>query len=272
MAMGLHDDATLNISTGHVHLAPVGTPYPADPTNPGGAWVEVGHTSASEIVSIKSTGGDKTTLATLQSKALRESISPKVTTYGFQLGQFDLASLQLYYGTTGTVDGSGLAAGLLGIPDDATPAEKALLIVVIDPSSGNFGWYAPRASIVGGDDISLADSTALSFLPIQVTPLNYLTYKRVYALPIAVDAPVVPVTDTPVSPTSGAAGTVVTITGTFAEVTGVKFGTTNAGMFVKVSATEVRATVPTGISTGSQAITVINTVGASTPARAFTVS
>src|SRR5664279_3325242 len=118
MAMGLHPDATLNISTGHVYLAPVGTQFPSDVLAPASPWVEVGHTSASEIVSIKSTGGDKTTLATLQSKALRESISPKITTYGFQLGQFDLASLQLYYGAgTTAIEGSGLAAGLLGSPD-----------------------------------------------------------------------------------------------------------------------------------------------------------
>jgi len=182
--MALHDDATLNIGSGHLYLAVTGTAYPADVTDPEVAWVEVGHTSASEVLTITSTGGDVTTLATLQAATLRTSTTAKSTTFGVTLMQFDIDSLKLYYGSNATVPVSGVATGLLGIPDDPTPTEKAMLFVVFD-GEVPFGWYAPKAEVIGGDDISLADSTALSGLPIKITPLNYLGASvKSYVLPV----------------------------------------------------------------------------------------
>ena len=274
MAMGLHDDATLNINTGYVYLAPVGTAFPGDPADPESyGWLKVGHTSADEIVTIASEGGEKTTLATLQSKALRVSTSAKTTTYGFQLGQFDLDSLQTYYGTTAAVEASGVAAGLLGIPDDPTPAEKAMLILVWDGAKP-FGWYAPKASVIGGDDISLADTTALSFMPIEVTPLNYLgATKKVYVLPISVSALAIP-NATAVSPTSAAAAATVTITAaspSFYQVTDVKFGATSTPLFKVISPVEIKAVVPgAALTTGAANITVINPAGTDASAVTFT--
>lgn len=182
--MALHDDATLNIGNGHLYLAPVGTVYPVDVAAPEVAWVEVGHTSADEVLTITSEGGETTILATLQAKTLRTTTSPKSTTYGVTLMQFDVDSLKLYYGANAVVEPAGLAVGLLGIPDDPTPTSKAFLFVVFD-GEVPFGWYSPKAEIIGGDDISLADSTALSGLPINITPLNYLgSTKKAYVLPV----------------------------------------------------------------------------------------
>lgn len=74
---------------------------------------------------------------------------------------------------------------------------------------------------------------------------------------------------TSVSPTTGPAGTVVTITGTnLRAVTGVKFGTTDSVADVD-SDTTVKTVVPAGGATGSQPITAINPGGASTPGTAF---
>lgn len=183
--MTLHDDTTLNIGGGHLYLAAVGTVVPTDFATPGVGWTDVGHTAADTILTISSTGGDVTTLATLQSKTLRTSTSPRVTTYGVTLMQFDVESLKLYYGSNATVAGVGTpGAGLLGVPDDPSPTQSAFLFVVFD-GEVPFGWYAPKSEIIGGDDISLADATALSGLPIKLTPLNHLgATVKTYVIPI----------------------------------------------------------------------------------------
>ncbi|UOQ52318.1 FG-GAP-like repeat-containing protein [Hymenobacter cellulosivorans] len=72
------------------------------------------------------------------------------------------------------------------------------------------------------------------------------------------------------SPASGAAGTVVTITGTgFTGATGVTFNGV-AAAFTVVSATQITATVPTTATTGL--VTVTGPSGTSTSAQPFTVS
>ncbi|MDZ7361895.1 MAG: T9SS type A sorting domain-containing protein [candidate division KSB1 bacterium] len=62
------------------------------------------------------------------------------------------------------------------------------------------------------------------------------------------------------SPASGSAGTEVTITGSyFAEVTGVTFNGTPAASFIIDNATQIRAVVPSGATTGK--IAAINAIG-----------
>ena|SRR5690242_9267822 len=78
---------------------------------------------------------------------------------------------------------------------------------------------------------------------------------------------------TSASPTTGPVGTPVTITGTnFVGITSVKFGATNAGLFDVVSDTQIKATVPVGIATGSQQIKVTNAAGDDSSLVAFTVT
>lgn len=81
---------------------------------------------------------------------------------------------------------------------------------------------------------------------------------------------------TTVAPTSGAAGTMVTVTGTgfnsVVPTTGVKFGTTNATLFVVDSPTQIRAIVPAGASTGSNPVLVTTAAGADTTPVAFSKS
>lgn len=68
---------------------------------------------------------------------------------------------------------------------------------------------------------------------------------------------------TAATPTSQGAGQSVTITGTgFTAATGVKFGATNATLFIVDSDTQIRATLPPG-SAGTANITVINAAGTS---------
>ena len=273
MVMGLHDDATLNVTTGDVWIHAVGTAFPGDISNPAGSgWTRIGHTSVDEVLSVSSEGGETTVLSTLQSKSLRTKKSPKTTTYSITVMQWDLYTLQLYYGTQDPVEASGIAAGLLGVPDDPTPLQKAVIIVVWDGDTP-FAWYAPKADVIGGDDPSLTDTTSLSGLQINITPLNYNgSVKKVYVLPIVTDALAIP-DATAASPTSGAAGTVITITGTgFYGVTDVKFGANSAGMFTVVSPVQIKATVPTAGSAGAANITVINAAGTDGSAVTFTKS
>lgn len=77
-------------------------------------------------------------------------------------------------------------------------------------------------------------------------------------------------TITSFSPTSGAVGTAVTITGTnFTGATTVRFNGTNA-TFTVVSATSITTTVPTGATTG--VVTVITSAGTATSSTSFTVT
>lgn len=92
-------------------------------------------------------------------------------------------------------------------------------------------------------------------------------------LPIANPSTVQPLaTITSVSPTSGPAGTEVTVTGTrMKSVTLFKFGASNA-VVVPVDATHAKTVVPAAGAAGSQPITAINPAGTSTPSTAFTKS
>ena len=78
-----------------------------------------------------------------------------------------------------------------------------------------------------------------------------------------------PAAITTATPASQGAGQVVTITGSrFSGATAVKFGATNAPLFIVDSDTQIRATLPVG-SAGTANITVINAAGTSN-AQAYT--
>jgi hypothetical protein len=179
----LYDDTTLVPSTGHFYTGPVGTPYDEDGGTP---WVEIGHTSADEIFAMTSEGGDKTTLATLQSSALRTTTTPRIDKITFSLHQFDTAALKLYFGSNAAVKADGhVAEGLLGVPRDPVPTEVSFLVVLKDGES-TFALYAPKAEITRGDDLSIGDTSTLAALPLEVTPLTFNgADEDYYVLPIA---------------------------------------------------------------------------------------
>ena len=75
---------------------------------------------------------------------------------------------------------------------------------------------------------------------------------------------------TSLKPTSGSAGTVVTVTGTgFGGATAVRFNGKAAKTFSVASATKIKATVPAGATTGK--VTVTTPGGTATSAAKFTV-
>lgn len=164
--MAVNDNATLVIGSGNYLIAPVSTAIPLDLTAPDAPWAKVGHTSLEDVFNISSEGGEATVLGTLQNKNLRTRYSPRSETMTFTLQQFDADSLKLYFGSNMVDD----ADGFLGVPENPTPAEHAFLAVFID-GSNVFAFYAPKAEVFRGDDMSLSDTESLAGLPLNVKPL-----------------------------------------------------------------------------------------------------
>ena len=183
--MAYNSGATLIPDSGNYFTAPVGTAAPADLSSVSAPWVNVGHTSLEDILSISSEGGEKTVLGTLQNKQLRTKYSARTETMNFTLQQFDEDSLKLYFGSNMANTGD---ANYLGVSTDPTPTQAAFLIVFVD-ASNMFSFWVPKADIFRGDDMSLGDSETLAGLPIAVTPLVHGTNTWTYA--------VSPITGTP---------------------------------------------------------------------------
>lgn len=173
---GLNDNAVFKPTTGHYWKATTGTAAPTNLLVPGTPWTQLGHTSIEDILSISSDGGEATVLGTLQNPTLRQSYSTRTETMAFTLQQFDLDALKLYFGANATVG----ADGLMSVPSNPTPTECAFLLVLED-GANKFAFYAPKASIFRGDDLSIADTENFAGLPLAVTPLvisgNDFAYK-----------------------------------------------------------------------------------------------
>lgn len=175
--MALNDDATLVINTGNYLTAPVGTAIPADLLAPGVAWDIVGHTSLEDIFALSSEGGEATVLGTLQNKSLRTKYSQRSESMSFTLQQFDVEGLKLFYGSNAPV----LADGSVGVPADPTPTLAAFLAIFLD-GDNVFAFYAPKAEIYRGDDMSLSDTESLAGLPLSVKPMLHSTNTWTYSV------------------------------------------------------------------------------------------
>jgi hypothetical protein len=163
----VNDNATLVIGSGNYLTAAVGAALPADLRAPGVAWTNVGHTSLEDIFGLTSEGGEATVLGTLQNKSLRTKYSTRQETMTFTLQQFDEDGLKLFFGSNAVDVEAGRA---LGVPTDPTPTTCAFLAVFID-GDNEFAFYAPKAEVYRGDDMSLSDTENLAGLPLAVKPL-----------------------------------------------------------------------------------------------------
>ncbi|RZS39150.1 hypothetical protein EV193_104366 [Herbihabitans rhizosphaerae] len=162
--MALNDDAVLIPGTGHIYLAPVNTVEPVAPTAPTTPWVEVGHTSLEEGLSISREGGDPEVKGTWQSTALRERREPTVWSIGFQVHQVDRENLGLFFGA-GTV-----TAGRFGVSANPTPTEHALYVRMVD-GANEIGLWIPKVSLFANDDVEVDPENFLSF-PVRATVLS----------------------------------------------------------------------------------------------------
>lgn len=179
--MPLNDNAVLKPTTAHYYLATVGTVLSIDDLlAPPAPWVEVGHTSIENLLSITSDGGDATSLGTLQNPNLRTSYSQRTETFAFTLMQWDAASLALYFGSDSATL-SGDSAGFQSVPTTPTPTTKAFAVVFRDGVNA-LAFWAPKAEILRGDDLSMDDNESLAGLPLSVKPLQHLTNDFAYAI------------------------------------------------------------------------------------------
>lgn len=179
--MTTNDDAVLLPTTGHYYKAPVGTKIKkSDLLNPPAPWVELGHTSIEDLLSITSEGGEATVLGTLQNKNLRTKYSTRTETMTFTLLEFDEEGLRLYYGKNAE-NLTGDSEGFLAVPGDPTPTDAAFLVTFED-GDNVFGFWAPKTEILRGDDLDLADTENFAGLPLAVRPLNLGTNKWAYAV------------------------------------------------------------------------------------------
>lgn len=171
------DEAVFKPTTGHYYIGPVGTAFPTTPLIPDDPWEEMGHTSIEDLLSISSEGGEATILGTLQSPSMRTSYSPRSETFAFTLQQLDDASLKLYFGSNMI----SVTGGLLGVPSAPVATQNAFTVIFED-GENYFGFYAPKAEILRGDDFSMPDTENFAGLPLAVKPLNYLTNAWAYAV------------------------------------------------------------------------------------------
>lgn len=162
--MALDASSVIVPGEGHFYINTSGTTAPTGTGVPGGSWVEVGHTSFDSPLTINREGGDRTTLKSWQSAALRESVAPVTYSLGFGLLQHDEPNLKLFYG------GGSVVSGVFRVPKTPTPQEHGLFVRIVD-GSDVWAQHFSIASILGSDSEE-ADPENLMSMPVSATVLG----------------------------------------------------------------------------------------------------
>lgn len=139
----------------------------ASVTTAANGWKNIGHTSRDDMPEFGFDGGDTSVKGTWQKKRLREvqTGDPVADSVTIHLEQWDMSSLELYYGAD-----TAATPGVFGVSGDFLPVEKALLIIVVDGAS-RIAFYSPKASIKRDDSIDMPVD-GFSSLPVKATFLN----------------------------------------------------------------------------------------------------
>jgi hypothetical protein len=163
--MALTDAAVYIPGTGYIYLAPSGTVRPTNLTSPPSPWVNLGHTSLDDGLTITRDGGDTETVGTWQNPSLRERKDP--TTYAITLvaHQVDNTVLGLYFG-----GGDATASGRYGVTATTGTTERAMFVRIVD-GANEVDIYVPKASISSEDDMEVDPEGFLSF-PLRATVLQ----------------------------------------------------------------------------------------------------
>ena len=162
-------DKTFKVSAVRFYRAPVGTPRPltlAALKAPASPWVNVGQTSADNLLPIVSEGGEVTNLSTAQTTNIRQNVAERTESINVGLQDWTLDSYKLYYGANAVVT----ADGAVEIPTKAVPTIIAFLAVIEDGEKTG-GFYFSKASVIRNEDIAFQNKESLNTLPIRVTGL-----------------------------------------------------------------------------------------------------
>ncbi|ASR77128.1 major tail protein [Mycobacterium phage MyraDee] len=175
--MALNDDAVITAAVGYLFTAPPGTAAPTpqelDALNLetfatlAPAWEQIGHTSRDDMPEFGYDGGETEVRGTWQKKRLREveSGDPVADSVTVVLEQFDLGSLELYYG-----ENASTVNGEFGVDGNFKPVERAFLVIIVDGET-RIGFYAAKASIKRDDSIDLPVD-GFAGLPVKATFLD----------------------------------------------------------------------------------------------------
>ncbi len=162
------------------------------------------------------------------------------------------------YSISGQITLAGTTTGVAGVQVTRTGSATS----ATTNTSGNF----TLTGVAGGTYTITPALTGYTFAPTS----KPATVGTANVSGINFSATSLAPTITSFTPTSGAAGTIVTVTGTkFTGATGVKFNGVTA-TFNTVTATSLKATAPAGVTTGKITLTTPN--GTATSAANFTVA
>ena len=133
----------------------------------------------------------------------------------------------------------------------------------VEPSPTITGAVSGADTYAGIDGIALRQGSSTAAPTLRIGAIRYgTTWADV--TPLAGGGGGTPPTVTGISPASGLAGTIVTITGTdFSGATAVNFNGVVATSFTVNSATSITATAPTGVTTGPISVTTAGGTGSS---------
>lgn len=176
--MAIDDDAVLTAAKGYIFVAPQDTVSPSDAvidaftpsvTGLAPAWQNLGHTSRDDLPEFGFEGGDTETRGTWQNEVVRQIITEAAVDYvTFNLLQFDVETLELYYGATNAAAASSSRYTVQSVATSLPT--RALLIIIVDGDT-NVAFYAPRTSIRREDAVSLA-TDEFGQLPVRATVLG----------------------------------------------------------------------------------------------------
>lgn len=229
-------------------------------------WTWLGDTSSENLIEFESDGGDTSTKRTWDRQGVRstrEDVTNKVTINAVNLGE-DVMKVAFPGSTYDT------AKRAWDIELDAS-SECAILVVVEDGRIVS-GYLFRRVSLAGNmPSLSLDNFTEVKIAGTLLSPNSGKTRVQMLEPRTVTGVGTAKPTIATVIPAVGAVGAKVVITGTnFDGVREVKFGDVVAA-FEKDSATQITASVPRGVTSGVQDITVTNNIDTSDGKR-FTVN
>lgn len=165
--MALDPNAVIVPGVGHFYIADTSATKPTGTDVPAAPWVEIGHTSYEDPMTIVREGGESTPLPTWQAPSgLRTRVAPISYRLNFRLLQHDELGLSLYYGG-GAINAT---TDEFEVPKAPSPQNKSLFVRIID---GAVPWarYFGTVDIIGSDDEE-ADPENLLGLPVGATVLD----------------------------------------------------------------------------------------------------
>lgn len=163
--MALVDSAVVLPGTGFIYLAPTGTAAPGSLTSPAAPWVNLGHTSREDGLTITRDGGDSEVLGTWQNPSLRERRDPTTFAITMVAHQVDNDVLGLYFG-----GGDATVANVFGVNSTTGTTDRAMFIRIVD-GDNQVAMHLPKVSISSEDDVEVDPEGFLSF-PLRATVLQ----------------------------------------------------------------------------------------------------